>query len=78
MVVVCGWVIVIQLVSGWVSVVRSTYEWVAAAGPFALCSLLHLVQAFTESPLSLWFGWVSVSEWWKMKLGKLKARLVRV
>ena len=68
----------IQSVFGWVTVVRLTLEWVAVAGLIALCSLLHLVQAFTESPLSLWFGWVSVSEWWKMKLGKLKARLVRV
>ena len=62
----------IRSVFGWVTVVRLTHEWVVAAGPIALCSVLHLVQALSKSPLSLWFGWVSVSEWWKMKLGKLK------
>lgn len=57
-------------VFGWVTVVLSTHGWVATASLIALCFLLHLVQTLCESPLSFWFGWVSVSERLKMRVGE--------
>ena len=46
--------------------VQSIHGWVVAIGLIAPCSLLHLLQALCESPLSFWFGWLSVSERLKM------------